>query len=347
MTALGNAGVLAALAAAALFGASTPFSKLLLGEASPWLLAGLLYLGSGIGLFIFRQLRGAAQARVPRKELGWLFGAIMAGGMVAPVLLLYGLTGMPASGASLLLNAEALFTAVIAWFAFRENFDLRILLGMLGILAGAILLSWPGEAHFSAVLPALAILGACFAWGLDNNLTRRVSLSDASFIAMTKGLAAGGVNTALALAVGATLPRTPVVGAALVLGFVSYGLSLTLFVIALRHLGTARTAAYFSTAPFVGAALGILLLREALTWQFAAAAVLMAAGVWLHLSERHEHAHTHDEIEHTHEHEHDEHHRHAHEDPVPAGTRHTHAHRHDALTHAHAHVPDAHHRHTH
>ena len=333
-----------ALLSAALFGASTPLAKLLLGSTSPWLLAALLYLGSGLGLLVTRRLMRATKVIVPKKERAWLAGAILAGGVVAPVLLMYGLARMPASGAALLLNAEGLFTALIAWFAFRENFDRRIFAGMMLIVAGAVVLSWPGEADFGSVWPTLVLIGACAAWGLDNNLTRRVSLSDATFIAMTKGLAAGTVNLLIALALGASLPGAAATGGALVLGFLSYGLSLTLFVIALRHLGTARTAAYFSTAPFAGAALALMLLREPLTWPFAVAAALMAAGVWLHVSERHAHRHTHEALEHTHEHEHDAHHDHHHD---PAVQRHTHAHRHEPVTHEHPHFPDAHHRHRH
>jgi drug/metabolite transporter (DMT)-like permease len=260
---------------------------------------------------------------------------------------MYGLLHMPASGASLLLNAEGVFTALIAWFAFRENFDRRILLGMLAIVIGATLLSWPSDAQLGSVWPALAIVGACFAWGLDNNLTRRVSLSDATYIAMTKGVAAGSVNVLLALWAGAALPAAPALGASLILGFFSYGLSLTLFVVALRHLGTARTGAYFSTAPFAGAAIAIVLLGDPVSWQFAAAAGLMSLGVWLHLSERHEHNHTHQVIEHTHEHEHDAHHQHFHDQQTPAGVPHIHQHRHEPISHAHRHFPDAHHRHSH
>src|SRR5262245_29639833 len=347
MTVWRNPGILAALAAAVLFGASTPAAKLLLGTTSPWLLAGLFYLGSGLGLFVVRLVNRAPGAKVPANERIWLAGAIVAGGIVAPVLLLYGLSRMPASGASMLLNAEGLFTALIAWFAFKENFDRRIVLGMLAIIAGAVVLAWPGDAEFGSVWPALAVIGACFAWGIDNNLTRRVSLSDATFVAMVKGLVAGTVNSVLAFAVNATAPAAPTLAAALLVGFVSYGLSLTLFVVALRHLGTARTSAYFSTAPFVGAAVSIVLLQESVTRQFFVAAVLMAVGVWLHLSERHEHKHRHEALEHTHEHEHDEHHQHAHDAPVHPGTRHTHSHRHEPVTHTHAHYPDAHHRHPH
>ena len=342
-----NRGVQAALAAALLFGVATPAAKCLLGEVSPWLLAGMLYLGSGIGLFLWRRLRRLPAERIPHEERLWLAGAVLSGGIAGPVLLLHGLNAMPASGASLLLNAEGVFTALIAWFVFRENFDRRIALGMLAIVAGAALLAWPGDARFSSAWPALAVLGACLAWGLDNNLTRRVSLSDATYVAMVKGLAAGTTNTILAVAAGAAWPGAQAAAASLALGFVSYGLSLALFVVALRHLGTARTGAYFSTAPFAGAALAIVLLGEAPGWQFAAAAALMAYGVWLHLSERHEHPHAHEAVEHAHEHEHDEHHQHAHDSPVSPGTRHTHRHAHEAATHSHPHYPDAHHRHEH
>jgi drug/metabolite transporter (DMT)-like permease len=340
-------GIAAALGAALLFGASTPLAKRLLGETSPWLLAGLLYVGSGLGLFILRRVRRAPRVRLSGPEAGWLAGAVAAGGMLGPALLMWGLARMPASDAALLLNAEAVFTALTAWFVFRENFDCRIAFGMALIVAGASVLSWPGEARLGAALPAAAVLGACLAWALDNNLTRKVSLADADYIAMVKGLVAGTTNAAFALAAGSKLPAPGTVLGAGIIGFLGYGVSLALFVFALRQLGTARTGAYFSTAPFAGAIIAMALLREPLTTTLAIAAVLMAAGVWLHVSERHEHRHTHDLLEHTHEHGHDVHHQHAHGEPVAPGTRHTHRHRHEALTHSHPHYPDAHHRHGH
>lgn len=350
MKALLHSGVLAAMVAAVLFGAGTPLAKMLLAHTSPWLLAALLYLGSGVGLWIVRYIR-----RVPAVHLGisdwcWLAGAIVAGGMVGPVLLMVGLTEMPASGASLLLNAEGVMTALLAWFVFKENFDRRIALGMFAIVAGALLLSWPQEARFAGMWPALAVLGACLAWAIDNNLTRKVSLSDASFIAMTKGLVAGATNLVLALLTHATLPDIRVISGAALLGFASYGMSLTLFVIALRHLGTARTGAYFSVAPFFGAVLAIALLDEPLTLQLISAGLLMAIGVWLHLTERHEHEHAHEVLEHIHEHIHgegDEHHDHGHDQPVPLGTHHSHPHRHAPIRHSHSHFPDMHHQHSH
>ena len=345
-TGLRQPGVAAALGAALLFGAGTPLAKLLLAQASPWLLAGLLYLGSGLGLTAVRWLRRAPAVRLSRAEWPWFAGAVLAGGVAGPVLLMLGLTGMPASGASLLLNAEGVFTALLAWLAFKENFDRRIALGMAAIALGAVVLSWPGEARFAGAWPALAVLGACLAWALDNNLTRKVSLADASWIAAVKGLAAGSINLALAFGLGATLPAAPVVAASLLVGFLAYGVSLTWFVLGMRHLGTARTGAYFCIAPFFGALLAVV-LGEAVTVPLLLAGALMAVGIWLHLTERHSHEHTHEPLAHEHPHVHDAHHLHRHDPPVPPGTRHSHWHRHDVLTHTHPHFPDAHHRHPH
>jgi len=344
--------VIAALAAALLFGAGTPLAKALLADASPWLLAALLYLGSGLGLAIVRIATRAAPVRLPKGEAAWLAGAVVAGGVIGPVLLMLGLVAMPASSASLLLNAEAVFTALIAWIVFRENVDARVFAGFLCIVAGAVVISWPGSVEWAGWQPALLVLGACLAWGVDNNLTRKVSLTDASWIAMIKGLAAGATNLVLALALGARLPSASTIAGAAIVGFASYGASLTLFVLALRGLGSARTGAYFSVAPFFGAIVSVMWLGDPVTSSLLAAGALMAAGVALHLSERHEHAHSHIAMSHAHEHVHgegDEHHAHAHahEPAVAPGTRHSHAHDHAALVHNHAHYPDTHHRHEH
>src|SRR5258706_13555475 len=257
MIAWRDRGVLAALGAALLFGAGTPVAKLLLGPVSPWLLAGLLYVGSGIGLALIRAFRRDEAAQLQSSEIKWLIAAVLTGGMIVPALLMWGLSGLPASEVSLLLNAEGVFTALLAWFVFRENFDRRIALGMGLIVVGAAILSWPRQAQLGDMLPALAVLGACLAWAVDNNFTRKVSLGDALYIAMAKGLAAGITNLALALIAGAALPSLSITLAAGLLGLFSYGLSLVLFVVALRELGTARTGAYFSIAPFAGALFAI------------------------------------------------------------------------------------------
>lgn len=339
-------GVAFALGAALLFGASTPLAKLLLNSVSPWLLAGLLYFGSGIGLTVFRLANRANPVRLAQDEAPWFIGAVVIGGAVGPVLLMFGLTGMPASGAALLLNAEGVFTTLLAWFAFNENFDRRIALGMVAIVAGAVIVSWPDEARFAGLWPALAVLGACFAWAIDNNLTRKVSLSEATWIASVKGLVAGSVNLFLAFSLGGMLPPLPNLAGALAVGFFAYGVSLVLFVVGLRHLGTARTGAYFSVAPFFGAMLA-LAMGEPITLPLLVAGALMALGIWFHLTEHHEHEHLHEVNEHKHEHVHDLHHQHAHDVPVAPGTKHSHWHRHEPLTHTHAHFPDTHHRHGH
>ncbi|HVE89338.1 MAG TPA: DMT family transporter [Burkholderiaceae bacterium] len=341
-------GVMAALGAALLFGAGTPLAKALLADVDPWLLAGLLYLGSGLGLTIVRVLRPtSARVRLARGEWRWLALAIAFGGVMGPVLLMFGLVGMPASGAALLLNAESVFTAVIAWVVFRENVDRRVFIGMLAIVAGAVFLSWPARADFGDMLPALAVLGACLCWGIDNNFTRKVSLADAGWITSVKGLCAGATNLVLAFAFGAAWPAWPAVGGALIVGFFAYGVSLVLFVIGLRHLGTARTGAYFGVAPFFGTLLAVLVLGETVTLQLTVAGALMALGVWLHLTERHEHEHFHRALEHEHEHLHDEHHQHTHSEPMAPDTQHSHRHSHEPMTHRHPHFPDAHHRHEH
>jgi len=345
---LGHRGVLAALGASLLFGAGTPLAKLLLDDTSPWLLAGLLYLGAGIGLLLWRLVRRSPRARLPRPDVPWLVAAVLCGGIAAPVLLMAGLSAMPATGASLLLNAEAVFTALVAWVAFRENVDVRIAVGMLAIVAGAIVLSWPGQADFAGVWPSLAVLGACLLWAVDNNLTRRVSFADATWLAMIKGLVAGSVNLTLAILIGASLPPPQVIGGALVVGFLSYGASLALFVVGLRLLGTARTGAYFSVAPFFGAAIAVTLLNEPITPPLLLAAGLMAIGVWLHLTESHGHWHSHTAEVHEHPVEPaDPHHQHIGKDPATEEATRPVRHHHDPVEHEHPHYPDLHHRHDH
>ena len=347
-------GIISALVAALLFGASTPFAKVLVGEVPPLLLAGLLYAGSGLGLAILialRKLREPASIRtlaLPRgRDLGWLAGAILAGGVSGPFLLLVGLLTTPASTASLLLNLEGVLTALLAWFVFRENFDRRIALGMALIVAGGVVLCAPSGESLATSWGSLAVVGACACWALDNNLTRKVSAHDAMLIACAKGLCAGAFNLGLSALIGHQLPAPATAAFAALVGFLGYGLSLTLYVVALRQLGTARTGAYFSVAPFFGAVLALLFGGEVVSTSLAIAAILMAAGVWLHLSERHAHWHMHQRIAHTHPHRHDEHHRHAHDFPWDGKEPHTHPHVHEPVQHAHPHYPDIHHQHRH
>src|SRR5262245_42605089 len=335
-------GPLLALASASLFGASTPFAKMLAGDVHPALLASILYLGSGIGLLLFRSVRDflSITSSDANERLGipgaiWLGGAISFGGVIGPLLLMFGLTMVPAASASLLLNMEGVLTALVAWFVFRENFNSRIALGMASIVAGAVVLSWQGEITVTGVLGPVAVVGACLAWAIDNNFTRKVSLSDPVQIAMIKGLVAGAVNLSLALLIGTAVPHAMTLVAAGLLGFTGYGLSLVLFVLALREIGTARTGAYYSTAPFIGAVIAFVVLREPVTLALVVSGLLMGFGVWLHLTERHEHEHEHEPVTHTHSHIHDVHHQHQHDPSDPAGEPHSHRHAHVRLRHKH------------
>ena len=344
-------GVGTALLAAVLFGASTPFAKGLLPSVPPQVLAGLLYLGSGLGLGALwlwrRRSGGEGEGSLTRRDLPWLLGAIGFGGFLGPLLLLVGLSHTPASAASLFLNLEGVLTALLAWIVFRENVGPRIALGMAAIVAGGALLAWEGRLEWGGLSGPIMIAGACLCWAIDNNLTQRISSSDPVQIAALKGGTAGVVNLVIGLFLAGSLPTLPRISEAMVLGFLGYGVSLVLFVRALQSLGTARTGAYFSTAPFVGAILSVLLWREPVTMTLLGSGGLMAFGIWLHLTERHLHEHTHEPLSHSHLHRHDAHHRHSHGPDDPPGEPHTHAHTHEPVTHAHPHYPDIHHRHRH
>jgi len=345
-----NLSVLYALVAAALFGASTPLAKLLGVGVSPVLLAGLLYLGSGVGLTVVRLVRdrGWQKTGLTAPEWPWLISAIAFGGVLGPVALMFGLTHTSGATASLMLNLESVLTALLAWVVFKENADRRIVIGMIAIVLGGVVLSWPQESATAHDWTGpLAVAFACLCWAIDNNLTRKVSASDALFIAGIKGLVAGAVNCALALAIGAQLPAMLVLGPTLLVGFLGYGVSLVLFVLALRGLGSARTGAYFSTAPFLGAVIAILLLGESVSLLFWIAAALMAVGVWIHLMENHAHEHQHDPLRHSHRHSHDEHHQHEHDFEWDGIEPHSHVHDHAPIRHSHPHFPDIHHRHRH
>jgi drug/metabolite transporter (DMT)-like permease len=350
---MNRTAVFYALVSAALFGVSTPAAKGLIGAINPIVLAGLLYCGAGIGIAVLRRLartivaKGTREQPLQRSEIPWLAAAIIAGGLGGPILLMLGLAQTAATTASLLLTLEGAATALMAWFMFHENFDWRVALGMVFLVTGTAVLAWSGAPTMAGVLGPTSIVGACILWGLDNNLTRKVSLADPLQIVEFKGLFAGPANVALGLWAGGTIPALPEALMAGVVGFFGYGLSLALFVAALRHLGAARTGAYFSTAPFLGAAVAVLALGEPVTVQLVGAGALMAVGVWLHLTERHEHEHDHEPLEHSHSHVHDEHHQHRHGPSDPVGEPHTHTHVHSWTRHSHPHTPDMHHTHRH
>jgi drug/metabolite transporter (DMT)-like permease len=285
---LGNIrrGGLLAIAAAVLFGLSTPAAKAIVGNVHPLLLAGFLYVGSGLGLNIIILLGQRHGAKLKRADVPWLMATVVFGGALGPALLMWGLTQTTGSAASLLLTLEGVFTALIAWVVFREPFNRRIGLGMAAIFAGAVILASRAPSGHAGTFGALAVAGACVSWAIDNNCTSKIADVDALTLASIKGVVAGAVNVTLALMVGAKLPSIGLLAASSLVGFFGYGLSLVLFVLALREIGAARTGAYFSTAPFIGAIIGLVALSEPLTITFVCAGALMGFGVYLHLTEQ-------------------------------------------------------------
>lgn len=347
--------IIYALLAAAVFGASAPLAKLLLGQVEPIPLAALLYLGSGVALTAWkgvqyvRKAPAEAEARIRQADLPWVLGAVLAGGVAAPILLMFSLRDTPAATASLLLNFEGVATTVIAALVFREAVGRRVWGAIACVTLASVLLSWDPGAAWGVSLGALGVLGACVLWGVDNNLTRQVSAKDPLTTVMIKGLGAGSVSLLLALSLGSPFPRWTAALGAMALGSVSYGLGIVFFILALRGLGAARTSALYGTAPFVGAILSFPLFRDPLTPAFAAAFLVMIVGAVLLVGEAHAHAHVHAALEHEHRHSHaDDHHAHDHAlGNVAPGTTHAHLHRHDAVQHTHPHAPDIHHRHSH
>lgn len=347
--------ILQALFAAALFGASAPFAKLLLGQVEPVLLAGLLYLGSGLSAALLwlgqrAQAKGVTvEAGLVWQEWPWLMGAVLAGGVVAPIVLLFSLRGTAAATASLLLNFEGLATTLIAVLFFQEAISRKIA-GAIGLIAAAsIILSWDNQGEWGFSWGALGILLACILWGLDNNFTRRISAKNPLTIVTVKGLAAGSFSLVLGLILGNPLPGWPTLLGAMVLGSLSYGLSILLFILSMRELGAARSSALFSTAPFIGALLSFLILRDPLDGRFVLGLLVMGLGAFLLVGEDHGHTHHHRFLAHEHRHHHDDdHHIHEHTgEPLTPDQAHAHPHEHSAGEHEHPHTPDLHHHHEH
>jgi drug/metabolite transporter (DMT)-like permease len=341
------------LMAALTFGLGAPLAKLLGREAAPLMLAALLYGGAALALGLFggalRRSGAGREAPLEKGDLPALLAIIALGGMVGPFLMLFGLQRVSATAGALLLNFEGPLTAVIAVLAFGEHLGRRALVATVLVGAGAVLLAAGRGLGGASLGGALALVGACAAWAIDNNLTQRVALRDPVAVVRVKTLGAAAGNLALALGHGDRFPHAPVLVAALGLGAVSYGVSVLLDAYALRLLGAAREAAYFATAPFIGAVVGAALFREPFAAVELGAGLLMVAGVVVLLRERHGHLHTHEAVAHTHAHVHDAHHGHRHDGAGEGSTTepHTHFHQHDPVTHAHPHTSDTHHRHRH
>jgi drug/metabolite transporter (DMT)-like permease len=347
-TRIGRGVGLAALAAL-LFGATTPLIKAAGGDAGPVVVGCLLYLGAGLesalAALLKRRRTGRTGPWLPRAAGPRLGLIALIGGAVAPALLVAGLARTDAATASLLLALEAPFTLLLARFVLGEHLGRRVLLAAALIFSAAALLAGPRGTPAGA-LGAGLVAAATLAWATDNLLSRALADDDPVAVVAWKGLLGATASGLTALALGEPVPG-PVAAAALVaLGAAGYGVSLQLYLRAQSLVGAARTASVFAAGPFVGAAVA---LSVGAPWpgpRFLAAAALMLAGVWLHLSERHAHRHTHEPVEHEHMHTHDDlHHDHAH-DERPSGP-HSHRHRHEPTTHAHEHGEDLHHRHRH
>jgi drug/metabolite transporter (DMT)-like permease len=345
-----NKGLQSAILSAFLFGISPVACKGFVGQMSPALLAGLLYLGSGLGLtaVLFRQQLavGKIVAGLSRRQWGNLLGAIIAGGVVAPLFLAYGILYGTASEVSLLLNFEAVATTLLAWLIFHEHVGARVWIGKVFIIGASLLVVLSGSGEVQLSVPGFSILAACCLWGLDNNLTRELESLPPTFLACMKGWCAGLFNILVAMVLFQGHATSFQVSGALVIGALSYGTSLVLFIQALREIGSARTSTWFACGPFIGALLAIVLLGERPPAEFWLAAIIMLSGMFLLYGEKHGHSHSHVRMAHSHPHEHDEHHRHQHLPEDLAGD-HDHFHVHERLEHMHSHWPDIHHRHSH
>jgi drug/metabolite transporter (DMT)-like permease len=348
---LSHSGALYALIAAGLFGISPTLTKMVIGDWSPILIAGILYLGSGIGLLViikYQKIDAKSEFQKLSNIHRWkLLGAIISGGILAPICLSYGIQLASAFEVSLLLNLESVTTTLIAALVFKEYIGRRVWIGKALIIAGALALSVHPGGRFLFSQASLLVVAACIFWGIDNNLTRDVDALSPSLLACTKGLTAGAFNTALAISLGATLLTPKLLLATLTIGAFCYGLSLVLFILALRLVGSSRTSTYFASGPFFGALFAVVVLGDVPTWISWWAMGLMGLGVILLLREDHTHEHTHEELEHTHSHIHDEHHEHNHLGSEEGAEFHSHPHVHSALKHSHQHTPDIHHRHSH
>jgi Permeases of the drug/metabolite transporter (DMT) superfamily len=347
--------ILQALLAALLFGLSTPLSKLLLGQIEPIPLAAFLYIGSGTGLLLLKALQYIAgnrtknEAPLSVRDIPWLSGAILFGGIIAPIVLMLSLKKTPASTAALLLNFEGAGTAIIAYFLFKESIGKRVWIAIGCVTTASILLSYDFSNQWGFSLGALGIICACFCWGIDNNFTRNISLKDPISIVLIKGFGAGFFSLFLSLMLKDPLPDFKTMLIAMLLGFFSYGISIVLYVLALRSLGSSRTSVFFGTAPFIGAALSFIICHDALNIMMIISLPIMVGGAILLLREDHVHKHIHQPIVHEHRHNHfDGHHNHTHlPGEIPSNGYHSHMHTHEFMEHEHPHNPDMHHRHSH
>lgn len=340
-----------AILAAILFGISAPLSKALLGSIEPTMLAALLYFGCGLGVLVYKLtktlfIKEKKESGLSKKDLPWLAGVIFTGGVAAPIVLMFSLKATPAATASLLLNFEAVSTALIAALLFKESLGRRVWASVALMTAAAVILTWNSTGEWGVSIGTAGIIGACLLWGMDNNLTRMISLKDPLTITIVKGFGAGAVSLIISLWTSTAFPGVELIILALLLGAFSYGISIVLFILSMRQLGAARTSAFFGSAPFIGAIISIVVFQESPALQFYISLPIMMIGAILIIKEKHQHIHIHENIQHDHKHRHDDlHHNHVHENGFTG--EHSHAHMHERLEHDHPHMPDTHHRHNH
>ena len=277
-------GIPLALAAGVLFGLSAPLSKLIVASMEPVALAGALYLGAFIAASVGRLLgvtRGLQSTPLRRRDAPFVVIMVSVGGVLAPMLLMYGVRAATGFTASLLLNLEGATTSLIAWSLFRERVTLRVWGAVALMTAAGVLLTGIVTGARASILGPLLILGAAIGWGVDNNVSARLSHCDPLVLISIKGLAAGLFSSGLSWAMSASLPAARDLLAGLGVGCVSYGVSLVLFVLSLKAMGAARTGAFFAVGPLAGALLSLAIFRGTFTWMMGLALVLTAGSIWL------------------------------------------------------------------
>jgi len=342
--------ILMAILAAALYGISSPISKLLLKKIPPPFMAALLYLGAGFGMLIVHFVnvcskKAPTEAKITNKELPFVIGMIILD-IAAPIFLMVGLTMAPAENASLLNNFEIVATALIALFLFKESIGKRMWLAILFITLSTIILSVNDLRSLSFSVGSIFVVAACICWGFENNCTRMLSIKNPLQIVIVKGLGSGFGSLVISLVLKEYSKNLLYISLALFLGFIAYGLSIYFYIKAQRELGAARTSTYYATAPFIGVLISWLILKEIITFSFLLAFFIMIIGAYYAVSENHGHSHNHEEMTHEHKHNHEDgHHNHKHINKITG--EHCHVHAHEAMCHSHLHTPDLHHRHSH
>lgn len=341
--------ILLAILAATFYGVSTPISKLLMHELPPAFLAALLYLGAGFGMAIINLFRikgrnNQKEARITKPDLPYIIGMVILD-IVAPIALMFGLSMTTPANASLLNNFEIVATSLIALLIFKEAIGKRMWIAIVLITLASIILSFEDITSLSFSIGSILVIFACLCWGFENNYTRKLSLKDPLQIVVVKGLGSGVGALIIAIAIREFSFNLIFIIFALLLGFLAYGLSIYLYILAQRELGAARTSAYYAVAPFIGVGLSFIVFNQSISTTFFVALVIMVLGAYFAATERHKHMHIHEFIEHEHRHNHEDgHHDHTHGYPV---TEHSHPHKHELKTHEHTHTPDMHHNHGH